>query len=86
MKEKEQLLQYINEYLVGNLSLPDFWKRYNFYWADIPEEALDEHDYEFFFEVNEHLHYTDWQSSADPALTEASAFRKWLTEKLEFYK
>ena len=86
MKEKEHLLEYINECLVGNLTPPEFWKRYNSYWVDIPEDALDQFDYEFFFEINENLHYTDWQSPSDPALTESSIFRSWLKQKFEAYK
>ena len=85
MTEKEQLLRHIQGYLSGDLALPEFWKAYNFIWANLPEDALNDQDWDFFSEINDRLHHTDWHSPSNPALIEPITFRKWLDDKVSTY-
>jgi hypothetical protein len=86
MQERQELVSAIEAYLSGSLPLPDFWKTFTFTWADAPEGAFTEPDWDFFSRVNDELHHADWESPADPALREENDFRAWLREAYARYQ
>jgi hypothetical protein len=80
MREGDALRAAIVDYLGGSLRLPDLWERFTFTYADAPGEAFSELEEEFFAEVNDELHHTDLESSADPSLRGEDEFRSWLRD------
>jgi hypothetical protein len=82
---KQELLGMIAELLSGRSTVEEFWKRFHFYFNDLPENALSEFDEAYFFEVDEALHLTDFSSPADSDLYEPLYFIGWLTEMHGLY-
>ena len=80
MRKGDTLRAVIGEYLSGSLPLPQFWSSFTFGYADAPGGELSDREEEFFAEVNDELHHTDFDSPADPSLRDATEFRAWLTE------
>ena len=84
---KRRLLEMIDRVLSGEWSVERFWHEYTpFYALAEPHgDPLNECDDSFFAEVNEHLHYADWSSPADPDLTEPQEFIDWLAKSRDMY-
>jgi len=70
----------IELYLSGSLPLHDFWKTFNFGFADAPDGAFSEAEEVFFAEVDDELHHTDSETPPDTALRSEREFHAWLTE------
>ena len=80
MRPVDALRASIEQYLSGSLSLHDFWKTFNWGFADAPEGAFSREEEAFFAEVDDELHHTDSETPPDPALRSESEFRAWLAE------
>lgn len=86
-KYKQTMLEMIEQYLSGQLSIRQFWQRYNPYYAEGPSIGrLSDYDEFFFAEVNERLHYADWESPPDPYLEDPHKFEQWLRTALAQYR
>ena len=72
----------MEQYLSGSLPLHDFWKTFNFGFADAPEGAFSEEEEAFFAEVDDELHHTDSETPPDPALRSEREFRAWLKRRM----
>jgi hypothetical protein len=59
-KYKQVLLEIIERFLGGKLSVRQFWEEFNSYYADGPDIGrLYDYDESFFDEVSKNLHYMD---------------------------
>ncbi len=80
MRESDTLRAAIVDYLGGTLRLRDLWERFTFTYADASDQAFSEQEEEFFAEVNDELHHTDFESPSDPSLRREDEFRSWLRD------
>jgi hypothetical protein len=84
---KQAMLEVIERYLGGKLSIRQFWKEFISYYAAGPSIGrLSDYDESFFDEVNEKLHYADWESPPDPDLEDPHKFEQWLRAAISQYK
>ena len=80
MRTGEALRASIEQYLSGSLRLHDFWRTFNFGFAEAPDGELSDEEETFFAEVDDELHHTDSETPADPSLRPEAEFRVWLAE------
>jgi len=80
MRPGDALRASIEQYLSGSLPLHDFWRTFNFGFADAAAGAFSDEEEVFFAEVDDELHHADNQTRPDPALRPEPEFRAWLKE------
>ena len=85
MDYKKALLDKIEKFIDKKYTIKEFWKDYNFFYSEIPEDGLNEYDYTFFSELNERLHHTDWEPSKEPTLINSSELEQWIEKNLSLY-
>jgi hypothetical protein len=86
-KYKQVMLEVIERYLGGKLSIRQFWKEFIKHYAISPDLGrLSDYDESFFDEVNERLHYADLESPAEPYLEDPHKFEQWLRTAISQYK
>jgi len=83
---RAELLGLIRRFLARQLSLHDFWKSYNFLYADVPAGALPDAEMDFFSAVNDRLHYADSESPPDSALEGSNEFASWLSRGFDAFE
>jgi len=80
MRSSDALRASIEQYLSGSLPLHDFWKTFNFGFADAPDGAFSEAEEAFFAQVDDELHHADSETRPDAALRSDREFHTWLEE------
>jgi hypothetical protein len=78
MRPGDALKASIEQYLSGSLALHDFWKTFNFGFADAPDGAFSEAEEAFFAQIDDELHHADSEIPPDAALRSDREFRAWL--------
>ena len=83
---KGRILEAAERYLSHDLSIRDFWTAFQDLYFFSGSSGLTEYDSAFFDELNDVLHYTDFQSPPDPALHDERQVRTWLQDNLPLFK
>ena len=87
MKSFKNILVNKIEFYLINQDIEKFWKDFHLFYADVPEKtkSLTEYDWNFFDELNEKLHHTDWQILSDPKLIPSKEFITWVKHNFPKY-
>ena len=84
---KEILIKIVQKYQSGSATIEEFYNEFNDYYHGLHEndESLKQYDWHFYDELNDQLHYTDFETPPDENLISAEKLMKWINNNFLQY-